>query len=96
MAEIQDSWRLSYSLSLLLRHSKSFSSNSQASGRSLMTKGISCTAEKQHITPESTIDCKTPFGEAISEAGSQHQDDNRQTHYPLYIPLAPQAYNPEP
>ncbi len=61
-----------------------------------MTKGISCTAEKQHITPESTIDCKTPFGEAISEAGSQHQDDNRQTHYPLYIPLAPQAYNPEP
>lgn len=64
----------------LLRHSTSFSSSSQVSGRSLMTKGISCTAKKQHITPESTIDSKTLFGEVISEAGSQRQGGNHQPH----------------
>lgn len=51
-----------------------------------MTKGISCTAEKQHITPESTIDSKTLFGEVISEAGSQRQDNN---HQPIPSPYAP-------
>ena len=51
-----------------------------------MTKGISCTAEKQHITPESTIDSKTLFGEVISEAGPQHQNDN---HQPIALSIPP-------